>query len=185
MQRQESDMPLWEDIGPLVDQAIASLPEELRLPLIMQFLQQRSQADIAAELGVNQSTISRRVEHGIERLREALRNAGVMAAAPLLASLMTDNAASATLPATLQDSLAKLESVTQRRLIGRHEVGIHVFGNRAGAAMQRDRPRGPRCTRAGALRLRNRQRTKDTERRNHELPSPLHRRACRRRVLWE
>jgi len=71
-----------------VDEAIASLPEELRVAVTEHFLCGRSQVELAAALGVNQSTVSRRIDAGLQRLRERLSARGVtavvMAGLPLL-----------------------------------------------------------------------------------------------------
>jgi RNA polymerase sigma factor (sigma-70 family) len=67
----------WSELAPLVDSAIDHLPEELREVLVLHFFQGVSQTDLAVRLGVNQSTISRRIEHAIERLRSHLQGMGV------------------------------------------------------------------------------------------------------------
>ncbi len=98
----------WADVAPLVDEALADLPEELRVPLVEHFLCGRPQADVAARLGVNQGTISRRIERGLERVREHLRQAGVVT--PTIAGLMvllTSNAVEAA-PPTLVAALGKV-----------------------------------------------------------------------------
>ncbi len=103
----ENDESPWAEIAPHVDRAIAGLPEKLRLPLTLQFLQQRTQADIAAELGVSQPTVSRRIEKGLGALRTRLRKAGVVASLALLISLLTERTAVA-LPETLSVALGKM-----------------------------------------------------------------------------
>jgi RNA polymerase sigma factor (sigma-70 family) len=57
-----------------VDAALVDLPDELRLPLIEHYLRGRSQADVAATLDVNQSTVSRRLRDGVEQLRRCWRS---------------------------------------------------------------------------------------------------------------
>jgi predicted DNA-binding protein (UPF0251 family) len=59
----------------LVDEAIAELPEELRVAVTEHFLCGRSQTELAQRLGVNQSTISRRVDAGLTQIRRRLRQA--------------------------------------------------------------------------------------------------------------
>lgn len=81
-----ADDASWSDIEPLVDDAIAQLPPELRDALVLHFIEGCSQAEIAAVAGVNQSTISRRIQAGVESLRDALRARDVFASAPILVS---------------------------------------------------------------------------------------------------
>ena len=100
--------PTWQDIAPGVDQALEELPDELRVPVVLHYLEGRTQAEVSQELGVNQSTVSRRLEKGVDELREKLRRAGVVVSVSLLATLLTGNAASAAVPATLTASLVKV-----------------------------------------------------------------------------
>ncbi|HUU68691.1 MAG TPA: sigma-70 family RNA polymerase sigma factor, partial [Planctomycetota bacterium] len=102
-----NDEPAWDEIAPLVDAALEDLPDDLRVPLVLHFLEGRSQQEIAGELGVNQSTVSRRIDSGLGVLRERLKKAGVAVSAAVLASLIAENAASAA-PATLAAALGKM-----------------------------------------------------------------------------
>lgn len=99
--------PKWQAISPHVDQALEELPEELRFPLLLHYLEGRRQADIASELGVNQSTVSRRIEKGLAQLRGKLKRAGAAAPVAALGALLDDNAACAA-PATLNAELGKM-----------------------------------------------------------------------------
>jgi len=97
----------WEDVSSRVDEALDGLPDELRHAIIEHFLRQRSQAEIAEELGVSPATISRRVDKGLKELREKLKKAGVVASAAVLATLLSQNAASAA-PTALMATLGKM-----------------------------------------------------------------------------
>ncbi|MHC4199135.1 MAG: RNA polymerase sigma factor, partial [Planctomycetota bacterium] len=99
--------PAWAQVSLHVDGALAKLPEELRAPVILHYLAGRTQVEAAQELGVNQSTIQRRLKKGVDELRERLRRAGVIVPAALLAVLLVDNAAQAAPPA-LVASLGKM-----------------------------------------------------------------------------
>lgn len=98
--------PSWPELSPLVDQALEELPEELRVPLVRHFLQGRTQADVAEEIGVDQSTVSRRVDRGVEELRKRLKNVGMLIAVAPLAGLLVTNAVVAA-PPTLVASLSE------------------------------------------------------------------------------
>ena len=99
--------PTWHELAPHLDQAINELPDELRHVVVEHFLQRRTQADVAKELGVSKMTVSRRVDDAIGLLREKLKKAGVVVSAALLATLITENAVQAA-PAALAASLSKL-----------------------------------------------------------------------------
>ena len=94
----------WADIEPRVDASIAALDDELREPLILHFLQGHSQIDVAARLGVSQSTISRRLERGVECLREKL---GPTLACSALAAMLAEHAAAPSAPAAVWASLGE------------------------------------------------------------------------------
>jgi RNA polymerase sigma factor (sigma-70 family) len=105
-----SDEPSWSEIRPLVDEALEQLPDELRTALVMHFLQQKSQADIAAENNVNQSTVSRRISDGIEQIREQLKKRGVTASSGSLTTLLSLNAI-VVAPQTLIAAATKIATV--------------------------------------------------------------------------
>jgi hypothetical protein len=100
--------PEWQEVEPIVDELLDRLPDELRLPMVMHYLDGLSQSDVAAALGVNQSTISRRLSNGVDALREALIDRGITySLAPALAGalekLVADKA-----PASLISALGKM-----------------------------------------------------------------------------
>jgi uncharacterized protein (TIGR03435 family) len=97
----------WNQIEPLVDAALAKLPDELREPVVQHFLLGRTQTQVAEALHINQSTVSRRLQEGIERLREHLKQTGVVCGVAALSTSLAKNAYSA-VPAKLSLSLAKM-----------------------------------------------------------------------------
>jgi RNA polymerase sigma factor (sigma-70 family) len=95
-----------------VDEAIATLPEDLRIAITEHFLCGRSQVELAAALGVNQSTISRRIDAGLKRLRERLSARGIagvaMLALPRFFSDVLRGDAAAVAPGTVRVALTKI-----------------------------------------------------------------------------
>lgn len=86
----------WDDMRGLVDEAVASLPEAWREPLVRHFFEQESHAAIAAALGIPRQTVTHRIGKGIERVRQQLKDKGVIVpAGALLAALIQENSASA------------------------------------------------------------------------------------------
>jgi RNA polymerase sigma factor (sigma-70 family) len=104
----ESDRPepTWAELEPLIDEVMDGLPDRVREPLVEHFLEGRTQQEVAARLGVSQSTVSRLLDTGIAELRAGLRRKDVMAGASL-ALVLAANAA-VTPPAALVASLGKL-----------------------------------------------------------------------------
>lgn len=97
----------WEDIRSEVDGAIAALPERLRVAVVMCYLEGCGQEEIARELGLSQSAVSKRISRGIDLLRRNLRKAGWTGTTALLASLLAANAVESS-PSSLAGSLEKL-----------------------------------------------------------------------------
>jgi len=101
--------PAWDEIAPLVDAAIGELSDDLRIPLVLHFLQGKTHTQVAAEMNVSRPTITRRLEAAVDALRANLKASGVAASAASLASLLAAQAdAAATVPPTLLASLGKL-----------------------------------------------------------------------------
>ncbi len=95
----EKEVPAFDmgqaDLRRLIDRALTELPDELHLPMMLHFFGGRSQRDVAIQLGLNQSTISRRMQDALQFLRERLTKAGYAATAPAVMVLMQDRAAAA------------------------------------------------------------------------------------------
>lgn len=97
----------WDDVQPLIDEAIAALPEKRRTAVVRHFLQGETHAEIARDLGVSRAAVSQQVARGVDEVRETLRERGV---AVLSASLMSMLAASraGAVPTTLTAALGRL-----------------------------------------------------------------------------
>lgn len=115
--------PSWAEIAPQVDQALSELPEQLRVPILMHYLEGVSQYDIANTLGVHQSTVSRRLSDGLNSLRDGLRQAGLVIPATMLATCLISQSAMAAPPALVM-SLGK---------IGLAGIGTSISAKIAGA----------------------------------------------------
>jgi RNA polymerase sigma-70 factor (ECF subfamily) len=91
-----------------VDQALDSLPSEARELITEHFLCGKSQTELALAMGLNQSTVQRRIEKGLAELRRRLRDDDdpqlAMAALPLLLKDLGD----ATAPVTCCQALTKI-----------------------------------------------------------------------------
>lgn len=101
-----------------VDAALAELPEDLRVPLVEHYLSGRTQAEISTNLRVNQSTVSRRLRDGIERLREVLAARGIAATG-------------AVLPTAL--AAGTTDAVPEGLLLSLHKLALSGVGRVAGA----------------------------------------------------
>lgn len=106
----------WSDVSPLVDAAMNELESPMREVLIGHYLQGQITVQMAADQGVAQSTISRRVEQALTQLRDRLRTEGVLVAATSLAAWMGHAAQSA--PASVLAELGKMAVATSGTVAG-------------------------------------------------------------------
>lgn len=99
----------WDDIYEFLDEALAELPDEFRVPITASFFEGQSHRVIAQGLGVSRRTVTYRIARGIELLADSLRKRGAAVSVAALASTLTTHAADAApIPAALQISLGKL-----------------------------------------------------------------------------
>ncbi len=101
--------PVWDDIYKHVDQAIAELPEKLRVAIVAHFIEDQTHEAIAQQEGVSRSAVTRRVQRGIEQVRKTLRRRGMLVSAGALGTAMSAHLAEAVpLPSRLARSIGKL-----------------------------------------------------------------------------
>jgi RNA polymerase sigma-70 factor, ECF subfamily len=64
-------------VGAVLERLIAALPEKLRQPLVLSTVEEMSPREIAATLGINETTVRSRVFRARQILREKLEQRGV------------------------------------------------------------------------------------------------------------
>lgn len=120
----------WNEVAPEVDAAIESLPEKVRVPLILFYLRGMTHAEIAREMQVSGMTVKQRLKVGVRMLRQALagRNAIVTLGA---LTLGLKAGASMAVPCTVQ------MTVGQMALAGLHRPAKGAGEKRAGSRVGR------------------------------------------------
>lgn len=98
----------WRELEPLIDAALSRLHESDRELIISRFLVGRSQAEMAAEAGVNPGTIHRRIDAALTRLREQLRAGGCALSAGAFVAALAHAPAPAQASTALAGSLGKI-----------------------------------------------------------------------------
>ena len=112
-----SESMRWADVSPHVDQALAELPDDVRVLLVRHFLQNVSQCIIAGELRTSPATVSRKIKAGVELLRKQLAKKGICVAAVALVVMMRDHGAQAC-PVALMQELGKITMLSGGRPAG-------------------------------------------------------------------
>ena len=102
---------VWQGVQPMLDEELGNLPEKYRAPLVLCYLEGKTNENAAEILGCPSGTMSRRLAKGRELLRDRLVRRGLVGVtAGVLASLLVQNTASAAVPAGLVASTLQAAS---------------------------------------------------------------------------
>jgi len=85
-----TDGTTWGEVRCILDDELRRLPENLRTPLVLCYLEGRTQDEAATQLGVSKSTLRRNLDRGRERLGRRLARRGVTVGAVLGAGLASE-----------------------------------------------------------------------------------------------
>jgi RNA polymerase sigma factor (sigma-70 family) len=97
----------WRELGAVLDEELRRLPDRFRAPLVLCYLEGRTQDEAARELGCSKSTLRRRLEHGRDMLRRRLLRRGVVLSVGLLAAALSQGPAPAAVSAALVGATAR------------------------------------------------------------------------------
>jgi RNA polymerase sigma factor (sigma-70 family) len=111
-ERQVTDMPepavtdpeLGGDLQPLLDQELSRLPDIYRVAIVLCELEGKTRTEAARQLGVPEGTLAARVARGRAMLARRLARHGLTVSAGSLAALLSQNTASAGVPAAVVSS---------------------------------------------------------------------------------
>jgi RNA polymerase sigma factor (sigma-70 family) len=91
----ESGTDLWQQIRPLLDDAVAGLSETDRQAVVLRFYEGRTLRDIGEALGATEAAAEKRVSRAVEKLRTFFAKRGVTVGASSLAVVLSANAVQA------------------------------------------------------------------------------------------
>jgi RNA polymerase sigma factor (sigma-70 family) len=102
----------WRDLRPVLDEAVSALPEKLRVPFVLHYLEGRTVTAVARQLGCPRGTVATHLARARQRLRAWLVRRGVTLSAAALAAVLARNlaarAAAPLLPGPLVKAAASL-----------------------------------------------------------------------------
>jgi len=97
----------WRELRSVLDEELTKLPEQCRSPLVLCYLEGKTQDEAVRLLGWSKSTFRRRLEQGRDTLGRRLTRRGVTLSAVLSAPLLVDAEAKAALPPLLVASTVR------------------------------------------------------------------------------
>lgn len=97
----------WYEISGCIDEELDQLDDLTREVIILHFFEGQTMTDIAEKFGISQPTVSRRIESGINTLRQKLKSRGIIVSAAILTSLLIENIIQAA-PASIMKELGKI-----------------------------------------------------------------------------
>jgi hypothetical protein len=83
----------WDQLRPIIDDAIVELKNEEREAVVLRFFEKRSFAEIGATLRVTEEAARKRVDRALDRLRATLARRGVKSTASALGFALAANVA--------------------------------------------------------------------------------------------
>jgi uncharacterized protein (TIGR03435 family) len=92
--------PLWEQMSPLLDEALAALGETDRQAVLLRFFENKSLAEVGRHLGTGEDTARKRVARALEKLHRYFRKRGVLSTTAIIAVALAANSVQAA-PMTL------------------------------------------------------------------------------------
>jgi RNA polymerase sigma factor (sigma-70 family) len=98
---------VWSDLRPVLDAAVAALPETYRTPFVLHYLQGATVSEVARRLNWPRGTVATRLARARERLRVRLARQGLTLAVGMLSQTLLGRAACAGVPAALRISTAR------------------------------------------------------------------------------
>ena len=106
MPRPDADTDRWRELQPLLDQELTRLPEKYRFVLIACDIEGRTRKDVAQSMALPEGTVASRLARARTMLAKRLTRRNLAISTALLATLLSDKASAAFVPATLTASTA-------------------------------------------------------------------------------
>ncbi|HWD92543.1 MAG TPA: TIGR03435 family protein [Verrucomicrobiae bacterium] len=87
--------PLWEQMSPMLDGALASLSEADRQAILLRFFENKDLAEVGNALRTSEDTARKRVARALEKLRKYFSRRGVVSTSAIIAGEISANSAQA------------------------------------------------------------------------------------------
>ena len=113
--------PALADLAVVIDEELGRLPDKYRLPVVLCYLEGRTQEEAARTLGWTKGTVSGRLARAKDLLRGRLTRRGLAPSVGLVAAVLTPETASAAVPASLLIATVRIAAAA---VLGGAEAGL-------------------------------------------------------------
>jgi RNA polymerase sigma factor (sigma-70 family) len=96
---------IWNQMSPLLDEALATLGEKDRQAVLLRFFENKSLAEVGSHLGTGEDTARKRVTRALEKLRKYFSKRGVVSTTAIIAGEISVNSVQAA-PAALVKTIS-------------------------------------------------------------------------------
>jgi RNA polymerase sigma factor (sigma-70 family) len=103
----EAATPLWEQIAPLLDEAMGQLGEQDRNAIVLRYFENRTPQEVAVALKLNEVAARKRVSRALEKLRNVFAKRGVFSTGAIIGGVISANSVQAA-PAAFANSAAAI-----------------------------------------------------------------------------
>jgi RNA polymerase sigma factor (sigma-70 family) len=110
----EPENSAWQQIAPILDEAMGRLPEADRNALVLRYFENQTAHEIAAAMKLNEATAQKRISRALEKLRSIFYKRGVMLTGGLIGGAMSAN--------SLQAAPARLSSAAISAGLGKAAI---------------------------------------------------------------
>jgi RNA polymerase sigma factor (sigma-70 family) len=107
----------WQELRAILDEELTRLPDKQRTPLLLCYLEGKTQDEASRELGWSRGTLKRRLERGRDLLRRRLVRRGLALPAALFATMVSQSALEAVPGLLLETTVHAALAFTQCKLI--------------------------------------------------------------------
>ena len=99
--------PLWEQMSPLLDEALAMLGEKDRQAVLLRYFESKSLGEVGSSLGTGEDTARKRVSRALEKLHRFFHRRGISSTTTLIAAAISAHSVQA-VPAALAKSVTAI-----------------------------------------------------------------------------
>jgi RNA polymerase sigma factor (sigma-70 family) len=105
LRQQSADSERWDELRPVIDEALVELPESDRVAILLRYFQEQSYVAIGTRLGLSENAARMRTDRALDSLRASLARRGVTSTAAILTTVL-DAEGTVAVPAGLGLSIA-------------------------------------------------------------------------------